>query len=171
MRKNPRSAWRQAGLPLAAALLLVTAAAQAQWKWRDDRGQIHVSDLPPPRTVPDNDVLQRPELAFHRPAPSAPAASAAAAASAARPAGVDSELEAKKRLAEQQKAAKEKAEQDKLAALRRDNCNRARDQLTTLQSGQRIARVKADGEREIMSDQQRAAEVARARALMASDCR
>ena len=55
--------------PLLLALLLgslVALPATAQWKWRDSRGQIHVSDIPPPREVPDRDVLQRPEAPARR---------------------------------------------------------------------------------------------------------
>ena len=46
-----------------------------------------------------------------------------------------------------------------------------REQLATLDSGQRIARVKADGEREILDDEQRAKESRRARDVIASECR
>ncbi|MDE2567021.1 MAG: DUF4124 domain-containing protein, partial [Burkholderiales bacterium] len=41
--------------------LLVALPAQAQWKWRDKAGHITVSDLPPPRDVPDADILARPD--------------------------------------------------------------------------------------------------------------
>ena len=46
-----------------AATLTVLAAppAFAQWKWKDAQGRVTVSDLPPPRSVPDKDILQRPE--------------------------------------------------------------------------------------------------------------
>ena len=168
---------RLVGLSLAAlACLLLSNAAQAQWKWRDSRGQIHISDIPPPRDVPDKDVLQRPDPAVRKPAPApSPAAVAAAsspggAAVAAKP-PVDAELEEKRKQAEQEKAARAKADEQKAAAVRKDNCQRARDQLNTLESGQRIARVKADGEREYMDDDQRSKETQRARQLIASECR
>ena len=68
-------------------------------------------------------------------------------------------------------AARAEADKQKAAAARKDNCQRARDQLATLDSGQRIARIKADGEREILDDDMRAKETKRARDIIASECR
>jgi hypothetical protein len=162
---------RLAGLGLAAmACLLLSTPAEAQWKWRDSRGQIHISDIPPPRDIPDKDVLQRPEVTVRKAAP-APAAPASAAASAPGKAPVDPELEERRKRSEQEQAARAEADKQRAAAVRRDNCQRAREQLATLDSGQRIARVKADGEREILDDEQRARESRRARELIASECR
>jgi Domain of unknown function (DUF4124) len=153
----------------AAAMLLLAAEAQAQWKWRDSRGQIHISDIPPPRDIPDKDVLQRADLTPRKPPPAAaPAASAPAVA--AKPA-VDPELEERRKRAEQEQAARTKADEQKAAAIRKDNCQRAREQLATMESGQRIARVKADGEREILDDEQRARESRRAREVISAECR
>ncbi|MCU0920874.1 MAG: DUF4124 domain-containing protein [Burkholderiaceae bacterium] len=162
---------RLAGLSLAAvACLLLSTPAEAQWKWRDSRGQIHISDIPPPRDIPEKDVLQRPEPSVRKPAPVA-AASAAAATAAAGKAPVDPELEERRKRSEQEQAARAEADKQKAAAVRKDNCQRAREQLATLDSGQRIARVKADGEREILDDEQRAKESRRAREIIASECR
>ncbi|MGL6112100.1 MAG: DUF4124 domain-containing protein, partial [Rubrivivax sp.] len=70
---------RLAGLSLAAlSCLLLSAPAEAQWKWRDSRGQMHISDTPPPRDIPDKDVLQRAEVGARK-AASPPAAAASAA--------------------------------------------------------------------------------------------
>jgi hypothetical protein len=159
---------------LCAGLLLTVAAmpAVAQWKWRDAKGQAHASDTPPPRDIPEKNIIQRPDLAA-RAAPAASAAPPAAEASASatlKPA-TDPQLEEQRRRIEQDKLARDKAEADKQLALRRENCQRARENLKTLDSGQRIARVKADGEREILSDEQRATEVRRTREAMATDCR
>jgi hypothetical protein len=89
---------------------------------------------------------------------------------ASKPGG-DPELEERRRRAEQDKAERAKTEDSKTAALRKENCNRARDQLRTMDSGQRVARIKPDGEREILDDQQRDAEANRARQAIAVDCR
>ena len=160
---------RLAGLGMAAlACLVLSLPAQAQWKWRDSRGQIHVSDIPPPRDVPDKDVLQRPDPAAVRKAP--PPVAAPSAAAAAKP-SMDPELEERKRKAEQDQAAREKAEDKKSQAARNENCQRAREQLATMDSGMRVVRVRPDGEREYLSDEQRASEAQRARAAIASDCR
>ena len=163
---------RLAGLGLAAlACLLIASPAEAQWKWRDSRGQVHISDIPPPRDVPDKDVLQRPEVSVRKPPAPVPAPAAAAVASAPAKAAVDPELEERRKRAEQEQAARAEADKQKAAAVRKDNCQRARDQLATLDSGQRIARIKADGEREILDDDMRAKETKRARDIIASECR
>ncbi len=156
----------------AVALALLAVPAQAQWKWRDANGRVVISDLPPPREVPDKDVLQRPDPPrVAAPAAAAASAPAAAASGAAAKAVTDPELEERKRRAEQEQAQQRKADEAKTAALRRDNCQRARDQLAMLDSGQRMVRMNANGEREFLSDAQRAQEAQRARGIIASDCR
>lgn len=160
---------------LAAALALLAAPpVLAQWKWKDAQGRVTVSDLPPPRSVPDKDILQRPEAQRRAATAAAEAASAAAPGAAPQaPASspVDKDLEAKKRAAEQERAAKAKAEEDKLSAQRAENCRRARQHLAALDSGQRIVRMNDKGEREFIDDAQRANEARRARDVIASECR
>lgn len=157
-------------------LLLAAAPAVAQWKWKDSRGQIVVSDTPPPRDIPDRDVLQKPELTTRRAAPAPTAASApeggaqAKAEAVARP-KVDPELEARRKKLEQEQTDKQKAEEEKVAAARAENCKRARTHLSTIESGIRLSRTNDKGEREILDDKQRAEEMARTRAIIASDCR
>lgn len=163
-------------LPAVLAVLLGTLLAlpaEAQWKWRDKGGQIQYSDLPPPSGVAEKDILQRPTLTSQRTGPVIAAAPAASAASAPPllPKGKDPELEAKRKQAEKEQADKAKAEEQKLAAMRADNCVRARDQARSLESGLRMARVNAQGEREIVDDNTRAAEIKRVREVIASDCK
>jgi hypothetical protein len=163
---------RLAGLGLSVlALLALSLPAEAQWKWRDSRGQIHISDIPPPRDVPDKDVLQRPDSAARKASPPAAPAAPSASAAATKPAAADPELEERKRKAEQEQAARQKADEQKAKAARTENCQRAREQLATMESGMRVVRVRPDGEREYLSDEQRNSEAQRARAAIASDCR
>ena len=147
----------------------VALPAAAQWKWRDKGGQIQYSDLPPPQGVSDQDILQRPTSAQRRTA--AAAAVAAVPASAASAPRVEPELEAKRRKAEQEQVAKKKAEEEKITAARADNCVHAKSYLKTLEDGGRIAHTNAKGEREILDDQARAAEMKRTRDVVASDCK
>ena len=174
---------RLACLALSAALLSLPLLAQAQWKWRDANGRVTVSDRPPPAGIPARDILQQPGGSTPpgaTPRPATAAAPADAASGPARP--VDPELEARKKKADEAAAAKKKAEaeaeaaaakaeEQRLAAARRDNCDRARGALRALEDGQRVARTNAAGEREFLSDAQRSAEAARMRAVVASDCR
>lgn len=153
------------------ALALTAPLAHAQWKWRDRTGQINASDRPPPMEVPDKDILDRPIPEVRPFVPVAPPASAASAALPQRAAAGDSELEARRRGAEQAQAAKAKAEDDRAAAQRAENCRRARSHLAALESGQRMARFDAKGEREVLDDRGRAEEVRQARGVIAADCR
>jgi len=156
----------------AAALLVVASPAHAQWKWKDGRGQVHVSDMPPPRDVPDKDILQRPGAVVKRQA--AMAASAASAASAAGTSPkpmVDPELEARRAKAEADQKAKAKADDERNAAIRDENCRKAKGQLAALQTGQRIARITPQGERVILDDKGRDEEAAVARRVVETDCR
>lgn len=160
-------------LLLAAAAALVTAplSAQTQWKWRDANGRIQYSDRPPPRSVPDQAILGRPGgTTGSAPAPAAAPAPSASAPPAAASA-IDPALAEKRRQAEAAEAAKRKADEDKLARQRQDNCQRAREYLRTLESGIRIARSNAQGDREYLDDTQRQSEAARAREIIDSDCR
>jgi hypothetical protein len=166
--------WTSA-LLLAMLGLALASPAEAQWKWRDQRGQTQYSDLPPPPGVPEHDILSRPTAARARTAAlaaSAPPSGAAAAASTALAAKTtDPELEARRKKAEAEQAAKAKAEEARVAAARADNCRRAQSHMRTLDSGIRIARTNEKGEREILDDQQRAEEARRTREVIAADCR
>jgi hypothetical protein len=177
------------------ALTLVAASwspdVHAQWQWRDKSGQTHVSDLPPPRDIPDKDVLQRPAppaAPAAPPAPSTPgmpaapgtatpatgtggAATGGDAAPAANQPRVDPELEARRKQAEQEQQAKAREAETRLAAQRAENCTRARASLRSLEGGMRLARVNEKGEREILDDKARANEMQQARRAIGSDCR
>jgi len=154
---------------------LLASPAEAQWKWRDKSGRVQYSDLPPPASVAEKDVLQRPGGAQRPVAPAAPVAAAPASAASGvavlTPKTVEPELEAKRRKAEEEKLAKDKAEEQRIAAAKADNCNRARAQLRTIDDGIRIARTNAQGEREVLDDKGRAEERRRTMEIIASDCK
>jgi len=161
---------RWTALTCAAVLgALLAVPAQAQWKWRDKTGQTQYSDLPPPPGIAESDILQRPN-ANQRLAPAA-AASGAASGALLVPKGSDPELEAKRRKVEQDVAAKKKAEDEKVAIAKADNCLRAKAQMRTLDSGVRLSRTNDKGEREVLDDATRAAETKRAQDIIASDCK
>jgi hypothetical protein len=155
---------------LVGCTVLLALPAAAQWKWKDARGQVVISDVPPPREIPERDVLQKPELVVRKTAAQAAPAASAPTESAAKP-RVDPELEARKKKAEQEQTDKGKAEEEKVASQRAENCKRARAHMGSLDSGIRLTRVNEKGEREILDDKQRAEEVARTRQIIASDCR
>ncbi|AKJ29190.1 DUF4124 domain-containing protein [Caldimonas brevitalea] len=153
--------------------LAASLPAAAQWKWRDASGKVQYSDRPPPASVTDKDVLQRPAGA-RKATPPVPATEASApAAPVAKPAapGVDKELEERRKKEAQEQEAKAKAEEERLAKARAENCTRAKNYQQTLDSGIRIARTNEKGEREILDDAARAKEVERAKQVIASDCK
>lgn len=167
---------RRTALALSLAALASLAWAQSspsQWKWRDATGQLHVSDMPPPASVPASAILGRPtDLRRHGQAvPQARAAEPGASAPRAVAQNADPELEARRKRAEDDKAQQQKQAQEKDAALRAENCSRARGQLAALSDGLRMTRTNEKGEREVLDDKGRAEEMQRARAVIASDCK
>jgi hypothetical protein len=164
-----RSLFRLGAAALAATLALGSGSAWAQWKWRDKDGRVQYSDIPPPASVTEQQILQRPSNHTPRRAPVvAPNASAASAPGAKAP---ENELDAKRRKVEEDEKAKRKAEEDKQKAAMAENCTRARANLKALEDGMRMARVNDKGEREIMDDKARADEAKRMRDIVASDCK
>jgi hypothetical protein len=153
------------------ALMLCSLPAHAQWKWRDARGQVHASDMPPPREVAEKDILQRPNSPNRRPVAQPTVMAASAAAAPVLKPTAETELDKKIKAAEREQAEKAKAEEARLAEARAENCKRARSHMATLESGIRIARTNDKGEREVLDDRQRADEMRRAREIIASDCR
>ncbi|MEY4564468.1 MAG: hypothetical protein RLZZ618_3745 [Pseudomonadota bacterium] len=175
MQLIPTRSFVKLGAPLLAAALALglSASAHAQWKWRDQNNRVQYSDVPPPSSVPDKDILQRPPGSTKKSAPVfvAPPASGASAGASGPLKTTDPELEARRKKAEQDEAAKRKADDDKNKAVRAENCARAKTQLATLESGQRMARVGANGEREVYDDKIRAEETKRTRDIMAAECK
>lgn len=163
-------------LLLLAVLFALGASAQTApmppaWKWRDAAGQVHVSDLPPPLTIPAKDILDRPPLQRKVAAAAAAAASAASPVVASTGPKSDPELDARRKRAVDEQIAQQRQQQDKDSALRAENCTRAKGALAGLADGQRMTRTNAKGEREVLDEKDRADEMQRARAVIASDCR
>jgi hypothetical protein len=158
-------------LALVVALGHSSVLAQGIWKWRDRDGRIQVSDRPPPVEIPDKDILQRPQGA-RAPLPVAAASDVADATESAP--RVDPALEAKKNKQQAEQAAAEKAKKDaellKRNQARQETCQRARNQLAALESGQRVGRMNDKGEREVLDDAGRAAEIARTRSITDATC-
>lgn len=176
---------RLPALCIAALLTLTAAEAAPVWKWRDANGRVQISDRPPPKEVPDSAIIQRPDAApaiNYSPAAVPPGnvvpvgrgRGASAAADGDAPA-VDPELEKRRRQmqAEAQKTpppAEPKVD-PQAAAQRAESCRRSQNLLAALQSGQRMARAGAQGEREVLDDKARAEEVQRAQAQIQANCR
>lgn len=169
---------------LGIALIGLSFSASAQWQWIDKDGHKVYSDRAPPSDILEKNILKRP--GNYKP-PVVPAGDAAAgtdgAASAPQAAaplvpasgpktgGLDKELEAKKKQAQEAAAAKKKAAEEQVTKAKIENCARAKQAKTTFESGVRVGRTNASGEREIMDDAARAEELKRVQGIMAKDCK
>ncbi|MGH8669737.1 MAG: DUF4124 domain-containing protein [Burkholderiales bacterium] len=148
------------------ALLLAAAGASAQqYKWVDRNGRVQYGDTPPPGVSAT--PLRRPS-GTAAPASAAPDAKAAPKSGALTPA--EQEAEFRKRQEEGEKARQKQAKASEEAAAKKENCAVARSQLQTMESGQRIARTDAKGERYFLEDAQIAQEAARARQAVQQWC-
>ncbi len=159
--------------------LAITFSAAAQWQWLDKDGRRVFSDRSPPSDIPEKNILKQPAGSKRMTTLAVTDATAApTAVPASQPAGnvpklsgKDPQLAARKKQADEEEAAKKKADEERLAKVKAENCARAKDGLTTFESGVRVAVRNAKGEREIMDDAARAAEIKRLQGIVASECR
>ncbi len=162
---------------IAIILLQVAAgAAFAQFAWIDPNGVRQYSDQPPPASIPKNKILKDSGSQLRNAKPASPAAGIAAAdaapegvpaVKAAEPKGpmtlAEKNADYNKRKLEQAEKDRKAADDTKLAANKSANCDRTRQYARTLESGERISAIDKNGERDYMSDEKRAQEVAASR--------
>ena len=148
---------------LLVAACLVSMSASAQWQWIDKDGRKVFSDRAPGPEVLEMDILKRP---LGKAAATAPQSEA----SAPRLSGIDKDLVEKKRKTDEAELAKRKAEQEQVVKAKVENCARAKQARSTFASGQRLSRITEKGERELIDDAARSAELKRIDAIIQSDC-
>ena len=148
-----------------ALLLMIELAgwhvpAAAQYVWVNDQGVKHLSDRPPPPSVPTSHILKMPRQSPTGPGVAAPAAAGATPPdSPAPPPGPATTADREADFQQRRKAAA--AAENKAAGEARDkaqqaaNCNAARQNQRALDGGGGIVSYDANGERSVMSDQQR----------------
>jgi hypothetical protein len=175
---------------LALWLCLACAGAQAQWQWVDKDGRKVFSDRAPPPEIPARNILKQPGAGRARrrhrgvaapagaEAPSGAASSAAAAPGATtrrwvRPGSPVSTRNwpTRKNRPKPLRLAKAKADEDRVQKARADNCERAKANKALMDSGVRVSHTKANGEREILDDAGRAAELKRIQIVMETNCK
>lgn len=141
----------------------------ATYKWTDANGEVHYSDQPPPPSV-KGPVTVKPGKSSTNASGAAPAATDKAAPPKAKT-YIEQEAEFRKRqveAAEREAEEKKKAEE---ASTKKQNCDQARAQLQGLQSGGRVTRTNAKGEREYLNDAQIADAIANAKKSADSWCK
>lgn len=149
----------------ACTLLLGSTMAHAQYSWIDPNGVRQFSDRPPPPSTPPHKILKAPGRAA--PAPQSTLEATPPAAAVPAPAkGPKTLADREAEYRERSRAREEQDKKDAAEAQRRrdlaEHCQAARDSRAQLQSGMRIAKVDAKGERSFMTDNERAAQLARA---------
>lgn len=161
---------------------LASLAAQAQWQWIDKDGRKVFSDRAPPADIPAKSILKQPGSLAPRadiaaPPPEAGAAPAQVASPTApvpdapKLSAVDKDLADRKKQAEAAAAAKVKAEDERVAKARVQNCERARAGKALMDSGVRVSLTNAKGEREVLDDAGRAAQMRQIQQQIDANCR
>jgi Domain of unknown function (DUF4124) len=153
---------------MALAILLATATVTAQvYKWIDKDGRVQYTDTPPPASATKTEAKK---LAVP---PTTAGGGAGKSATAAAPAKSLQERskEFDKRRTDAAEQAKKDEETDKVAKQSQERCKEANRYLSSLESGAPLQRSNEKGERGIMSDAERASEVARAKAAAAESCK
>lgn len=144
-------------LTLAVAALLVTTAVHAQiYQWKDENGKTVISDKPPAGAARTPRKIDA----------ETPAANAAPQKTTA-----DREMDFRKRQQESQEKAEKEQKEQAAAGQKKDNCERARRYLQSLESGERIALRDGQGERYYMEDAQRQQEISKAQQTVQADCK
>jgi hypothetical protein len=151
---------------LAMLMLFFASGAGAQmYKWLDENGKVRYGDTPPPGAKIS--PVKAPQSGAATPAPAAGAKDAKS-----RPlTAAEQELAFRKRQADAGKSA-EKAEAElRASAQRSEACERTREYLRTLESGQRIARTGPGGERYFLEESQVAQEIAKEQKIQQANCK
>ena len=149
---------------LCLGLLFSAAATAQQYKWVDQDGKTRYGDVPPPGVKAQR---MRPPASGPSPSPAAPSG----AAKDAKGAPLTPEAAFQKRQKEQKEADDKVAKERSEADLKRTNCEQARNQLRTLESGQRMATTDSSGAPTFMDDSQVAQEKAKAQRLVSEWCK
>ncbi len=148
---------------------LATGAAQAQIKCWNEGGRRVCGDAPPAgaKVTTMKGAASGPEAA---PAANDEAKDGAKAAKKGPITPAEQEQEYRKRQAESQKSADKAENERKEADSKRANCQNARDAVRQFESGQRISRTDASGERYFLDESQMAQEAAKARQIAKDSC-
>jgi len=141
------------------AALPAGSIAETMYKWVDEKGVTHYSSDPPPEASKARKIDVQPTP------PSVPSAPQSAASWKDRA----RELENERRDKEQAEAKAGDA-QKRQEAQRRDRCRRARVAIDQLNAGVPLYRYDAKGERQYVTDEQRAAEMESAKKAAAESC-
>ena len=149
---------------LAMLLLSIAGSAGAQmYKWVDKDGKVRYGDTPPPGTAVTS--VRAPQSAAAIAAPESKDAKKGALTPA------EQEQAYRKRQADASKQAEKSDAELRAKAQRSEACERTREYLRTLESGQRIQRTSPSGERYFLDEGQVAQEIAREQQAQQANCK
>ena len=144
---------------IAIAILLATATVAAQvYKWVDKDGKVQYSDTPPPADATKAEAKKVD-------------AGALAPGTAAAPTLEKRAKDFDKRRNEEIEKGKKAAEAQKKADVDEENCKNAKIVIRDLESGRPLKRATEQGESKYMSDEERQADLEKARATVATSCK
>lgn len=147
------------------ALVFASTAAVGQtYQWKDANGKTVISDTPPPGSAKSARTIggHAPSVVSEKPAEPADKAAPATLA--------EKNLDFKKRQQEAKERADKEAKEQAAAKDRKENCERARQNLTSLEANRPMATYNEKGERQIMDTAQRDQEMERARRVISESC-
>jgi hypothetical protein len=177
---NPMKPTHRLRALCAGAALLLAAHAHAQYSWIDDHGTRVFSDRPPPVGTPASRILQAPRAAtaaipVEVQAPTTEGANPpdkslpAAGAKHAQPTLADREAAYRERTAQYEADTRAAAEKARLKVEHANACTAAREEEQSMRKTRRMMGVNEKGERAVLTDDDKAARLARARRVLA-DC-
>ena len=157
-------------LPLLLAALAAHAPAYAQYSWIDDHGTRVFSDRPPPPGTPPSRILKAPRTptAADLFGPATPAA-APEPAKPAPPTLADRDADFRKRAAQRDADERKAAEDAQRKANMAGQCAAARRTEAYLNSGRRLTDLDDQGQRVVVTEEEKARRLAQARRVLA-DC-
>jgi len=144
------------------ALALLPQIVHAQYSWIDEKGARVFSDRPPPPGTPPGRILKAPRGL--EPAPATAAAAGGPAEKPSTPGWIEREADYRKRAVKRAKEEVDALGADKAQAAA---CDAARAEQAQLNSGVRLVRIDKNGERNYVSDEERAQRQEKAKRALA----
>ena len=161
----------------AGLLASVSTTSFGQYQWKDDNGRMVYSDRPPPTSVSPSQMVKVPA-----PKPVAKAAEKSADGGAAPKVAdakasvpikslADKDLESRKKALEVDQANTKKLADGEREARNNAACEDTRASLRTIESGVKVSRMNEKGERETMSDEDKAKRTAALKKDLGEHCK
>jgi len=141
------------------AFLIASAPAQAQlYKWVDEQGKVHYSDTPPAEKSKSKQTLNIPNQ------PAAPAASD-------NKSWQEKEQDFQKRRTSEAEAATKKQKEEQEAKTKQENCAKAQQSLSQLQTNAPVYTFNEKTGRTLLNEKQRADAIEKARKAVSDWCK